>query len=89
MMILEAVALVHVYWWVLAYHPYGLCLLHVCAGSVLLRVGELPNGQDCDNWHQLAIPGTRASRGNLRLVATFKHEVILPLEEYRAFSEVR
>ena len=49
----------------------------MCAGSVLLRVGELPNGQDCDNWHQLAIPRTRASRGNLRLVATLKHEVIL------------
>ena len=64
-----------------------LCFL--CAGSVLLRMSDLPNGQDCDNWHQLAIPGTRASKGNLRLVATFKHEVILPLEEYRAFSEVR
>ena len=65
------------------------CVCVCGAGSVLLRMGELPNGQDCDNWHQLAIPGTRASRGNLRLVATFKHEVILPLEEYRAFSEVR
>lgn len=61
----------------------------VVTGGVLLKMSDLPNGQDCDNWHQLAIPGTRASRGNLRLVATFKHEVILPLEEYRAFSEVR
>ncbi len=36
----------------------------------------------------MAIPNTKATRGTLRLVATFKHEVILPLEEYRGLKEV-
>ena len=59
-----------------------------CAGGVELPLAKLPNGQDYDHWHTMVIPGTKASRGTLRLVATFKHEVILPLEEYRALSEV-
>lgn len=49
---------------------------------------KLPNGQASDQWHTMCIPGTKASRGTLRLVATFKHEVILPLDKYRALKEV-
>lgn len=54
-----------------------------------LVLEKLPNGQDDDQWHTLLIPNTRASKGSLRVIATFKHEVILPLEEYRGLTEVK
>lgn len=62
--------------------------IYPLSGSVELQLGKLPNGQDFDQWNTLTIPNTRASKGSLRVIATFKHEVILPLEEYRGFSEV-
>ena len=58
-------------------------------GGVELQLAKLPNGRDFDEWHVLAIPNTRAHKGSLRAIATFKHEVILPLEEYKSLSEVR
>ena len=51
-------------------------------------MAKLPNGQEYDQWHSMVIPGTKATRGTLRLVATFKHEVILKLEEYTGLKEV-
>ena len=58
-------------------------------GAVQMKLSDLPNGQDDDNWHPLGgVQGTRASRGQIRLVANFRHEIILPLEEYSSFSEV-
>jgi Ras GTPase-activating protein 1 len=54
-------------------------------GSVEFNLSKLPNGQDLDQWH--TFPNVRASKGSLRLIATFKHEVILPSEEYRGLSE--
>ena len=64
-----------------------LCLPHT--GGVQLQLTKLPNGQQFDQWHTLVIPGTKASKGSLRVIATFKHEVILPLDAYRSLSEVR
>lgn len=57
-------------------------------GGVQLQLTKLPNGQQFDQWHTLVIPGTKASKGSLRVIATFKHEVILPLDAYRSLSEV-
>ena len=59
------------------------------SGAVQIKLSDLPNGQDDDKWHPLGgVQGTRTSRGQVRLVANFRHEIILPREEYSSFSDV-
>jgi hypothetical protein len=62
---------------------YKQVLVSTSGGSVVLKLDQLPNGQEDDRWHQLMVGNSKVPRGSVRITMTYQHEPILDLDMYR------
>ena len=51
---------------------YKQVLVSASVGSAVLRLDQLPNGQEDDRWHQLMVGNSKVPKGNARITMTYQ-----------------
>eukprot|EP00111_Clytia_hemisphaerica_P003207 TCONS_00009136-protein len=55
---------------------------------VTVNLNTMEPGKALDNWHSLTSAQHKSDMGSVRITAKFKHEIIMPVEEYSKLTEV-